>query len=263
MNSELKQIKKVAIKAARASGKYILQHVDKIKEISRKGAFTNLVTDVDKASEDMIISTVKKAFPAHSIVAEESGEYTQEEEFKWVIDPLDGTTNYSHGFPFFSVSIGVLYKDEVKIGIVYDPSRNELFEAQESKGAFLNGKPIRVSENKKLEESLLATGFAYNIEGKLANIKNFENMLKYAQAIRRAGSAAIDLCYVACGRLDGFWEFGLSPWDTSAGQLMIKEAGGKVTKLDNSKFDIYNKEILASNGIIHQEMIGVLGEKYE
>ena len=258
---ELKRIKKTAIKAAKASGKYILEHVDKIKEVSRKGgAFTNLVTDVDKASEEMIIDAIKKDFPDHSIIAEESGEETREEEFKWIIDPLDGTTNYSHGFPFFCVSIGIEYKGEVAIGVVYDPSRDELFEAQKSAGSFLNGKAIRVSKKKKLEESLLATGFAYNVEGKLANIKNFENMLKYAQAIRRAGSAAIDLCYVACGRLDGFWEFGLSPWDTAAGQLIVSEAGGKVTKVDYKEFDVYDKQILASNGFVHDEIREALKE---
>ena len=252
---ELKKIKQVAEIAAREAGAYIAEHIDKLKDVSYKGGANNLVTDVDLASEMMIKGRIKDRFPSHSILAEEGGEEAGDDTFKWIIDPLDGTTNFAHGFPVFCVSIGVMFRGSVKVGIVYDPTRQELFSAEEGEGAFLNGESIGVSGRSRVKEALISTGFAYDVEGKLANLKNFEIMLRHAQAVRRAGSAAIDLCYVACGRFDGFWETGLNPWDTAAGQLMVAEAGGKVSTISGEPFHLSAKDILATNGRIHQEMI--------
>ncbi len=256
---DLGKIKKVAVEAAVEAGKYALSRVGCIEEISYKEGVNNLVTDVDKKCEKLIIDKIKEDFPTHSILAEESGNEDGDISYKWVIDPIDGTTNYTHAFPFFCVSIGFFMDGSAKVGVVYEPSRDELFVAEEGKGALLNGKKISVSKNNRVQDSLIATGFAYTIEGKIDNIDDFLTMLRSARAVRRAGSAAIDLCYVACGRFDGFWEKGLAPWDTAAGQLMIKEAGGMVTTLGGDSFDIYKKEILATNSEIHREMMSLLG----
>jgi len=259
----MEDFRKTAIEAAREAGKYIFAHIGKLKEISHKGGINNLVTDVDKASEKMIVERITGRFPDHSILAEEGGRRagTGNGGFQWVIDPLDGTVNYAHGFPFFCVSIALAHKGDVTLGVVFDPVRDELFTAEKAKGAFLNGEKIGTSGTKELQSSLIATGFAYNVEEKVANADHFRIMLTRAQAVRRAGSAALDLCYVACGRLDGFWEFGLSPWDTAAGQLVVREAGGEVTLLNGGEFDISKKEIAATNGAIHQEMLSSLAGK--
>ena len=248
------KIKEVAVSVVQEAGKYALKRMGHLKQVSQKSGRTDLVTDVDKKCEEIIINTIKKDFPSHSILAEESGEYSQEADYKWVIDPLDGTTNYAHAFPVFCVSIGVTFKGKVKLGVVYDPSRDELFVAEDDKGASLNGNKIEVSKTKALQDSLVVTGFAYNTEGRIANVEYFTKMLENTQAVRRLGSAALDLCYVACGRFDGFWEMGLNPWDTAAGQLMVKESGGNVTQMNGEPYDIYKKDIMATNGIIHDEM---------
>ncbi|MGD2278536.1 MAG: inositol monophosphatase family protein [Candidatus Omnitrophota bacterium] len=251
-------MKKIAVKAALEAGKYAIKRVGRLKEISQKSGRTDLVTDVDKKCEGMIVEKIKKEFPSHSMLAEEGGEYGRKAEYQWIIDPLDGTTNYAHTFPVFCFSIALMTKEQVRLGVVYDPTREELFTAEEGKGAFLNKKRIKVSNTKELGYSLLATGFAYNIEGKLQNLDYFTKMIKSAQAVRRLGSAALDLCYVACGRLDGFWELGLKPWDTAAGQLLVKEAGGKITAIDGKTFDIYGDDIVASNGYFHEEFLSKL-----
>lgn len=255
---ELKKIREVAISASREAGEYAREHIAKIKEVAHKGAHTNLVTDVDKTCEKVIVDKVRKSFPSHSILAEEGGEEKKGGSFTWIIDPLDGTTNYTHGLPIYCVSIAVAESDSVKLGAIYDPSRDELFTAEEGKGAFLNGKRIQASRADKIMDSLIVTGFAYNIKGKIANMEYFKIMLEKAQAVRRLGSAALDLSYVACGRFDGFWELGLSPWDMAAGQLIVKEAGGTVTMLNGDEFDMSKKEVLATNGKIHKEMITLL-----
>lgn len=250
-----RKIMDVAVEAAKEAGSYAASHIDKLKEISHKDGINNLVTDVDKTSEKMIIERIKSNFPGHSVLAEESGEHAPGGEVKWIIDPLDGTVNYAHGFPIYCVSIGVSINDSITLGVVYDPSRDELFSSIEGGGAFLNGKKIKVSNRRHLQESLIATGFAYNPDGRVANIAYFKKMLQVAQAVRRAGSAALDLCYVACGRLDGFWELGLCPWDTAAAQLIVKEAGGQISKFNGDEWNIYDKEITASNSLIHEELI--------
>ena len=251
--------KEAAILSATEAGKYIHRQIGKIKEVRYKGE-KNVVTNVDKKAESIIISSLRKCFPSYGFLAEESIPKRKNPnrirpEFNWIIDPLDGTTNFLHGFPVFCVSIALEHNDEIILGVVYDPSRNELFVAEKNKGAFLNGKRIKVSKVNNLKGALLATGFAYNVRwAKNNNINNFINVIKVSQAVRRAGSAALDLCYVACGRFDGFWELCLNPWDTAAGFIIVEEAGGKVTKLDGKKYSIYDTEILATNSRIHPQI---------
>lgn len=255
-------IKKVAEEAACEAGNYVLGRMGHLKEVAHKSGIHDLVTDVDKTSEKMIIDRIKKEFPSHSVLAEESGGQAPADAVSWIIDPLDGTTNYTHSYPVFCVSIGVFIKGAVRTGVIYDPSRGELFIAEEGKGACLNGQKIKVSPSGVLSESLLATGFAYDLDCKIANLEYFRAMLESAQAVRRAGSAALDLCYVACGRFDGFWEMCLNPWDTAAGQLMVQEAGGRVTALDGGPFDMFQKGmIIATNGNIHDELMGRLNRR--
>ena len=253
--------KKIAINAALKAGNYIRKNIGKVKDVHYKGEI-NVVTDVDKKAENIIIDTIRHAYPSHNFLAEESS-YTKGESssFTWVIDPLDGTTNFLHGFPVFCVSIALEYKGKLLVGVVYDPTRNELFYAERGGGAILNKKRIRVSGVTKIKRALLSTGFAYNVKSaKEDNINGFARFIKVSQAVRRAGSAALDLCYVASGRFDGFWELGLHPWDAAAALLVVQEAGGKVTRFNGSKYSIYDKEILASNSKIHSQMIRVLSK---
>ena len=251
----MKDIFKLAKKIAQGAGAIQRRHLGRIKNIRFKGDI-NLLTEVDQACEKFIIDKIKAHYPDHDILAEESGtSYSQSSDYRWIIDPLDGTTNYAHGYPFFGVSIGLEYRGKIVCGVVYDPIRDELFSAVKDKGADLNGKPICVSKNQSLKKSLLATGFAYNVhETEIDNLDHFSNFIKTAQAVRRDGTAALDLCYVACGRFDGYWELGLWPWDVAAGYLIVEEAGGRVTQFRGMSFDVYGKEIVASNGLIHDEM---------
>lgn len=219
----------------------------------------NLVTEVDKKSEQTIIEFIRKNFPSHNILAEEGGEKKSSSDYIWVIDPLDGTTNFAHGLPIFSVSIGVQYKEETIAGVVYDVMRDVVYSAEKGSGAFENGKKISVSSNEKIEESLLVTGFPYNVsENPEKAFERFIVMLKTARAVRRLGSAAIDFCYVANGVFDGFWEVHLNPWDICAGKLIVEEAGGKVTDFNGNPISIFNKTILSTNGKIHNKMIELL-----
>ncbi|MBU1657160.1 MAG: inositol monophosphatase, partial [Candidatus Omnitrophica bacterium] len=227
-------------------------------KISYKSGLNDLVTEVDKQCEEIIVDIIKKHFPDHSILAEESGGNAVREGVLWVIDPIDGTTNYAHSFPFFCTSIGVMVDNETQAGVVYDPSRDELFVAEKNGGSFLNDKRLNVSTVSAVKSSLVATGFAYHMSSKMEMLPYFRCMLHQAQAVRRAGSAALDLCYVACGRFDGFWEFKLNPWDTVAGELIVRRAGGRVTTLDGSDYDIFKKTIVATNGKVHKEILGLL-----
>jgi len=254
----MKSHKKCAIEAALKAGKYIKSCLGKAKIVEFKGEI-NIVTDIDKKAESTIIRHLKKNFPKHHILAEEGGGESTGSGYKWVIDPLDGTTNFAHGFPFFCVSIALEKNRTPILGVVYDPIRDELFYAEKGKGSFLNNKKIRVSKTSKLNNALLATGFAYNFrKAYRSNLENFYKLMLHARAIRRAGSAALDLCYVACGRFDGFWELDLHPWDTAAGILIIKEAGGKVSRLFGEPYSHYDKELLCSNTKIHSQMIAAL-----
>lgn len=241
-----------------AAGRLLQKKLHSPNRIDFKGRI-NLVTAADLASERFIIKSIERRFPDHSILAEEESEKNKTSDLKWIIDPLDGTTNFAHSFPFYCVSIALEYRGRIITGAIYDPVRNELFHSYIDGGAFLNGKRIHVSHETKLTKSLLATGFPYDIASTTEdNLENFARFAKVARGIRRPGSAALDLCYLACGRIDGFWELKLSPWDTAAGRLIVKEAGGKITDFHGRKYSIYGKYILASNGPIHREMINIL-----
>lgn len=252
------QFRKVAIQAALKGGEIVQKCKGRNKRVSYKGV-VNLVTEADRLSEDAIIKIIQKEFPEHNILTEESKGYDNESDYKWIIDPLDGTTNYAHGFPVYCISIGLEKEGEIILGVIYNPVLDELFVAEKDRGAILNGKKIHVSTQRDLSKSLLATGFPYDIrESQVNNLDHFENFALRAQAIRRAGAAALDLCYLAKGIFDGFWELKLSPWDTAAGSLIVKEAGGKVTDFSGKRFSIYQKNILATNGKIHTQMMNVL-----
>jgi myo-inositol-1(or 4)-monophosphatase len=250
-----------AIEMARDAGRILLEKFGTDIAIHKKGDI-NLVTDADLASEDLIVERIKSHFPKHAILAEESGHAVVIDgasEWKWIIDPLDGTTNFAHGYPCFAVTIGLEHERELKIGVTYDPTRDEMFSAEKGHGSSLNNKPIRVSKTDELRDALLVTGFPYDFKSKPFFSKHLNDFLYHARGVRRDGSAAIDMAYVACGRFDGFWEEGLNPWDMAAGVLLIEEAGGQVSGYDEKKFSIYSPPILASNGVIHAEMARVLG----
>ncbi len=249
-----------AIETAREAGQILLEKFGRKIDVFKKGEI-NLVTEADLASEKLIIERIKSYYPKHSILAEESGDAVLidgENRWKWIIDPLDGTTNYAHGYPCFCVTIALEHKDEIVIGVTFDPTRDELFSAEKRNGASLNNKPIKVSQTDNLSDSLIVTGFPYNFAEKANFAENFTGMLLKSRGVRRDGSAAIDMAYVACGRFDGFWEEGLNAWDVAAGVLLIEEAGGQVSYYDGSKFSIYAPPICASNGLIQREMLEIL-----
>ncbi|MBW1971608.1 MAG: inositol monophosphatase [Deltaproteobacteria bacterium] len=248
----------VAINAAKGAGIIQKKSLGKRLKIEHKGEI-DLITDIDKKSEKYIIKMIKSNFPEHGLLTEESYKDSLEADYLWVIDPLDGTTNYAHGYHCFSISIALIIKGEIVVGVVYDPIRKELFSAIKGKGAYLNNKPIHVSSVSKVVDSLLCTGFPYDLHtSEINNLDHFLNMMMVAQAIRRDGSAALDLCYTACGRFDGFWELKLKPWDVMAGALIVLEAGGKVTDFAGEPFDKTGIEILATNGLVHHEMSRIL-----
>jgi myo-inositol-1(or 4)-monophosphatase len=245
---------------ARDAGNLLVQKLG-VAKVTTKGDI-NLVTEADIAAENLIIERIRSYYPQHGILAEESGEATlvggKKSEWKWIIDPLDGTTNYAHGYPCFCVSIALECAGQLEIGVVYDPMRDEMFAAERGNGATLNDRKIRVSSVDELSGAMLCTGFPYNVRERPDFARDFTNFTMNAQAVRRDGSAALDLAYVACGRFDGFWEDGLSPWDIAAGALLIFEARGKVTNFNDRPLDIYNEQVLASNGLIHEAMMKIL-----
>jgi myo-inositol-1(or 4)-monophosphatase len=248
----------VAKDAALKAGKMLSQNFDEAREISFKGEI-NLVTHFDSLSQSLIHKHISSRFPEHDFLAEEGLCREKGAEYRWLIDPLDGTTNFAHKFPVFCISIALERKGETDLGVVYDPLRNEMFWAEIGQGAFLNGKKIGVSSVNDLDKSLVATGFPYDIrESEVNNIDHFNNFAIRVQAIRRCGSAAMDLCYVACGRFDGFWELKLNPWDVAAGALIVKEAGGRISDFQDEDYSIYGSETLATNGLIHQQMVDIL-----
>lgn len=252
----------IAKEAALEAGRFLQCNLGKVKHVERKlGQETNLVTEIDRRAEMIIIKKIKQHYPSHDILAEESGAHRIQSEYRWVIDPLDGTTNYTHGLPIFCVSIGVEHNGVIIAAAIYDPSANELFTAEKGRGAYLNGKRIHVSTCDSLITSLLVTGFPYNIRDNPSHaVEHFVNLLMEGQGVRRLGSAALDLAYVAAGRLDGFWEVTLNPWDKAAGMLLVQEAGGLVTDFKNSPASIYDASTLATNGRIHAQMLAVLGK---
>jgi myo-inositol-1(or 4)-monophosphatase len=252
-----------ATQTARAAGAILADRLGRAL-VSNKGDI-DLVTEADLASEKLIIERIKSHYPRHSILAEESGtsegiEFVSgKSEWKWIIDPLDGTTNYAHGYPCFCVSIALERAGAIEVAVIYDPTRDEMFAAERGQGATLNDRRIRVSKVEDLNGAMLCTGFPYNVRERRNFARDFANFTMEAQAVRRDGSAAIDLAYIACGRFDGFWEDGLNAWDVAAGVLLIEEAGGLVTDFTGGAFDIYAPKVLASNGLIHNSMKRVLG----
>jgi len=255
-------MKRTAIKAAKEAGKILLHNYSKSVNAQSKGDTYNLVTAADIASDQEIIRIIKARYPSHSLLTEESGEKINRSDYCWIIDPLDGTNNFYHRFPMFCVSVALYKNGTPLIGVVFDPLKNELFYAEKNRGAYLNTKKIEVSNVNKLNKSLLGMGFYYE-RGKLMRkslnqTKNF--FYENVHGIRRTGSAALDLCYTACGRIDGYWELKLNPWDYAAGSLIVMEAGGKVTDTRGKKYDLMMKNIVASNRKIHKEMIRVLEE---
>ena len=249
---------KEAVKAAHEAGRMLKENLDASREIVYKGE-VDLVTNFDNQSQQMIYDRLVKRFPDHDFVSEEGLDKEKGSAYRWIIDPLDGTTNYAHSFPVFSVSIALEFNGHIVCGVVYDPMRDETFSGKKGKGAFLNGHRIKVSAQDDLDKSLLASGFPYDLrESEENNIAHFNHFLTRAQAIRRCGSAAMDLCYVACGRFDGFWELKLKPWDVAAASLIVQEAGGHLTDFNNGEFSIHSHETLGTNGLIHQQMLDVL-----
>ncbi len=248
----------VAIAAAREAGRIQKAYLGGFHRVEFKGEI-NPVSEVDRLCEDAIKRMILDAFPDHDLLTEESAFKGRGSPFKWIIDPLDGTTNYIHGFPFFCVSIALEIEGEIKLGVVYDPLFDELFQAEAGKGAFLNGKPLRVSRTNRLDLSFLTTGFPYDVrEHGDFYLRFFREFMMKSIAIRRPGSAALDLCYVAAGRFDGYWELKIHPWDVAAGSLLVQEAGGKVTDFQGEAFRIEEEEIVATNGWIHDEMLRVI-----
>ncbi len=249
-----------AIETARQAGQILLEKFGRKINISKKGEI-DLVTEADLASEKLIIERIRSHYPKHSILAEESGEAISTDgtnSWKWIVDPLDGTTNFAHGYPCWCVTLALEHDGEIVVGVTYDPTREELFAAEKGGGATLNNKPIRVSETEKLSESLIVTGFPYDFKQKENFAQHLNDFLLKSRGVRRDGSAAIDMAYVACGRFDGFWEEGLHAWDVAAGVLLIEEAGGRVSYYDDSKFSVYAPPICADNGLIHAEMLEIL-----
>lgn len=262
--SELDHYLQTALDAAENGSKALLKYWGKLSNIREKTFPWDLVTEADKESEELILTTIKTQFPDHAILAEESGyavcsEDNKENSFLWLIDPLDGTTNYTHQYPMVCISIALIVDKIPIIGVVYNPIFKELYSAVKGRGATLNGEPIRVSKTLKINRSLLGTGFAYDRRTtRDNNYSEFCRLTSVSQGVRRGGSAALDLAYVATGRLDGYWERGLQPWDLAAGVLLVEEAGGRVSSYNNKPFDLFSGRILATNGVIHQELSATL-----
>ncbi|HWC15436.1 MAG TPA: inositol monophosphatase family protein [Terriglobales bacterium] len=246
-----------ASEIARRAGALLLEYYARGVKTEYKGVGTvDVVTEADRASEKLIVESLRAAFPNHGIVGEEGSRSQSAGEYLWYVDPLDGTTNFAHGFPVFCVSIGLAFNNEVITGVVFDPTRKELFAAERGSGATLNGERIRVSKIATLGESLLGTGFPSKKRHLNPNIHFYHQLTLKSHGLRRAGSAALDLACVASGRYDAYWEFNLNAWDTSAGALLVEEAGGKVTHVDGSKFDVaLSRDVLASNVLIHDELM--------
>lgn len=252
---------KIAIKAAKEAGKYLMEVLPQDREIDKKGVI-DLVTEADIKSEKMIHEIITHTYPDDRFLAEEGTITDSGSDLIWIVDPLDGTVNYAHRLPFFCVSIALVKENQPLLACIYNPNLDECFTAMKGNGTYLNGKPAHVSTTNKLIDSLLATGFPYDIrESEADNINNFIMFYKKgAQAVRRAGSAALDLAYTACGRFDGFWEFKLHAWDIAAGILLVEEAGGKITDFTGGEVDLFKGEVLASNGLIHSQMQKILAE---
>jgi len=246
---------------AREAGALLMDFYRRRVKIEYKGD-ADLVTVADRASEKLILERIRTRWPDHDIVGEEGARIETGADYRWYVDPLDGTTNFAHGFPVFCVSLGLTFRGERKAGVLYDPTRDELFAAERGRGAYLNGNKVEVSKTSRLGESLVATGFPSHKRHKNPNIFFYHVVTLRSHGVRRAGSAALDLASVACGRLDGFWEFNLNPWDTCAGTLLVEEAGGKVTGFHGEPSGVTDRDVVASNGVIHSEMLEVFEQVF-
>ena len=257
MNTE--QFKSALLEVIKEAGAIVQKGFNNEFSISHKDGINNLVTEVDKAVEQYIIQYLKTSFPEHGYIGEEFGNHNEDADYKWVIDPIDGTVNFAHHVPLCCVSIALVYKNQPILGAVFNPMMNELFFAEKGKGAFLNDKPIKVSQKKDIQKAFLVTGFPYQFpEVKIHPLEIFTKVVGKGLPVRRLGSAALDLCWVACGRFDAFWEYNLQAWDIAAGNLIVEEAGGKVSDFNLNPYTIWDKETLASNTILHNDMVKLL-----
>ncbi len=257
-------LKPALLEAVHAGAEEVLRYFNKQFTIHNKEGVNNLVTEADHASERAIIGVIQKHFPGHQVLGEESGEIIGDAGYKWIVDPIDGTVNFAHGIPLNCVSIAVEHNGEIVMGAVYNPHLNELFFAEKKQGAYLNDQPIQVSKQDKTLHACLVTGFPYlYISEPNGPLEVFERFVRKAVPVRRLGSAAIDLCWVACGRFDGFYEHKLEPWDSAAGYLIVEEAGGRVTDHQGKTFSVYQHKVLATNGKIHDEMADIINNRKE
>ena len=257
-------LKATLLEAVRAGGSEIQRFFQGEFTISNKEGVNNLVTEADHAAEKAILGVIRSAFPGHHILSEEMGDMAKDSDYKWIIDPIDGTVNFAHGIPLNCVSIGLEHNKEIVLGAVYNPHLNELFFAEKGRGATLNDKPIHVSVESQTAKACLVTGFPYTyINTANGPLEIFERFIRKGIPVRRLGSAAIDLCWVAAGRFDGFYEHKLEAWDSAAGYLIVEEAGGKVTDFEGNKFSVYQHRLLATNGKIHNEMLDVINNRKE
>lgn len=245
----------------RPAGQLIREGYEQAHEIDRKSSEIDLVTEIDRAAEQLLVSAIRERYPDHAILSEEGHGVQQTSDYLWVVDPLDGTVNYAHGFPIFAVSVAIQKRGETILGVVYDPLRDELFAAEKGAGATRNGEPIHVSDTDRLQDALLATGFPYDRATRRDNnVADFSRLITRVQGIRRAGAAALDMAYLAAGRLDGYWEQHLFPWDWAAGALLVSEAGGIITDFDGGPWSLETVKIVVTNGRLHQELLKVLKE---
>ena len=248
-----------SVEIAREAGALLAKYFERRVTFELKGEY-DLVTEADRASEQLVVDRLRAHFPSHSIVAEEGGGYTGKSEYCWYVDPLDGTTNFAHGFPMYNVTMALEQSGELIAGVVFDPERNEMFTAERGSGAYLNNRRIRVSKVSRIENTLVATGFPSQKRHQNVNVHFYYQLAMLTHGVRRAGSAALDLAYVASGRLDGFWEFGLKPWDMAAGILLITEAGGKCSDMNGGPVTLRGPHLLADNGLVHDQMLDLFNE---
>jgi myo-inositol-1(or 4)-monophosphatase len=251
-----------ATEIAREAGSLLAHYYERRIGYELKGDY-DLVTEADRASEKLVVERLNSYFPTHSVLGEESGLHDKNSEYRWYVDPLDGTTNFAHGYPMFNVTMGLEHNGEMICGVIFDPLRQEMFAAELGGGAFLNGHRIHVSKVLRLEEALLSTGFPSRKRHENVNIHFFHQVAMVTHGVRRGGSAAIDLAYAACGRLDGFWEFGLNPWDMAAGLLLVREAGGRTTDMRGGPALLDGKHIAVSNSTIHEPLLELFSEVFQ
>jgi myo-inositol-1(or 4)-monophosphatase len=250
-----------SMEIAREAGALLAAHFERHIGFELKGEY-DLVTEADRASEQLVIDRLRSHFPTHAIVAEECGGHAGASDYCWYVDPLDGTTNFAHGFPMFNVTMALEHSGELIAGVIFDPVRNEMFASERGSGAYLNNRRIHVSTVGRLEEALVATGFPSRKRHLHVNVHFYYQLAMLTHGVRRAGSAALDLAYVASGRLDGFWEFGLNPWDMAAGILLIREAGGKCSDMEGGPANLRGQHLLADNGLVHDQLLAVFSEVF-